>query len=70
MPLTLVTSMFVAIIFAVVAPLLHLLFRCCFDFGAQATIRGSCVVCAACSAPPSNLAVKWDAALKRVAPYF
>ena len=69
-PLAVVTSMLSAIIFAVVSPLLHLLFRYCFDFCALATVRGLCVVCAACSAPPPNLAVKRDAALKRVAPYF
>ena len=69
-PLALVTSMLSAIIFAVIAPLLHLLFRYCLGFWELATVRGLCVVCAACSAPPSNLAVKRDVALKRAAPYF
>ena len=70
MPLALVTSMFAAIIFAFIALLFHLLFRCCFGFWALATVRGLCVVCATCLAPPPNLAVKRDVALVRAAPYF
>jgi predicted metal-binding protein len=62
--------MFAAIIFEFVAPLLHLLFRFCFDFYALATVPGLCVVCATCSAPPPNLAVKRVVALVRAAPCF
>jgi hypothetical protein len=64
-PLTLVTSMLSAIIFAVIALLLR-----CFGFWALPTVRGLCVLCAACSSPPPNLAVKRDVALVRAAPYF
>jgi len=68
-PIALVTSMLLAIIFAVVSLLLHLLFRYCFDFCALATVRGLSVVCAF-SAPPRNHAVKLDVALVRAAHYF
>jgi hypothetical protein len=59
-----------AIIFAVVAPWLHSLFRDCFGFYTLAAVRGLCVVFATCLAPPPNLAVKRDVALVRAAPYF
>ncbi|AGX88483.1 hypothetical protein Cenrod_2426 [Candidatus Symbiobacter mobilis CR] len=42
------------IIFAVVAPLLHSLFRDCFGFYTLAAVRGLCVACATCLAPLSN----------------
>ena len=56
--------------FAVTALCVRLMSRGCFGFCALAAVRGLCVVCATCLAPPPNLAVKRDAALKRVAPYF
>jgi hypothetical protein len=59
-----------AIIFVVIVLLLHLLFRDCFGFYTLAAVRGLCVVFATCLAPPPNLAVKRDVALKRAAPYF
>ncbi len=68
-PLALITSAVVATYFVVAALCGRVLSRGCFDFYALATVRGSCIVCA-CSAPPPNLAVKRDVALKRVAPYF
>ena len=69
-PLTLAPSMLSAIIFVVIVLLLHLLFRDCFSFYTLAAVRGLCVVFATCLAPPPNLAVKRDIALKRAAPYF
>ena len=69
-PLTLVTSAVVATYFVVTALCGRVLSRGCFGFCALAAVRGSCVVCATCLAPPPNLAVKRDVALVRAAPYF
>ena len=77
-PLALVTSMLLAIIFVVVAPLLHLLFRCYFDFCALAVgmrVWGRVpfmgyVACAPFQYRRLTPAVKRGAALVRVAPYF
>ena len=69
-PLALVTSAVVATYFVVAALCGRVLSMGCFGFYALATVRGLCVVCATCSAPPPNLAVKRDVALVRAAPYF
>jgi len=66
LPLALVTSAVAALFFAVVVLCLHLLTRCCFGLGAVHGLRSVC----AFLAPPPNPAVKRDAALVRVAPYF
>ena len=70
LPLALVTSAVVATYFVVAAFCGRVLFRVCFGFYALAAVRGFCVVCATCLAPPPNLAVKRDVALVRAAPYF
>ena len=70
MPLTIVTSAALAAYFVVTALYGRVLFRGRFGFCALAAVRGSCVVCATCLAPPPNLAVKRDVALVRAAPYF
>ena len=68
--LALVTSAFVATYFVVAALCGRVLSRGCCGFCALAAVRGLCVVCATCLAPPPNLAVKRDVALLRAAPYF
>ena len=78
LPLTLVTSAVSDIYFLVVALCIYSQFKDCFGFCVQdvgTRVLGRVPISRVAwhvllFGPPPNTAVKWDGALKRVAPYF